>query len=104
MKYDKTVKKKKPGEALDLQNHIAPPGSTPFPHTVPPAASHTAVKFSMYSNPQTAAKSFVRLSESKGQRPCTHASQGLMHQQTPRKNPAAIKAPFPLRSPLLPLS
>lgn len=61
MKYDKTVKKKKPGEALDLQNHIAPPGSTPFPHTVPPAASHTAVKFSMYSNPQTAAKSLVRL-------------------------------------------
>ena len=104
MKYDKTVQKKKPGEALDLQNHIAPPGSTPFPHTVPPAASHTAVKFSMYSNPQTAAKSLVRLSESKGQRSCTHASQGLMHQQTPRKNPAAIKAPFPLRSPLLLLS
>ena len=24
--------------------------------------------------------------------------------ETPRKNPAAIKAPFPLRSPLLPLS
>ena len=42
--------------------------------------------------------------KAKARGPAHTHRRALCIQQTPRKNPAAIKAPFPLRSPLLPLS